>query len=67
MNLLKHKNHFYTVLATLGLFIGSALFVNAYSNESEMIAFNDLTDADINVILAVKAEMEAARLKAEQN
>ncbi len=67
MNLQKHKNRFYTALAALGLFIGSALFVSAHSNESEMIAFSDLTDADISVILAVKAEMEAARLQTEKN
>lgn len=67
MDLQKPKNRIYTVVAALGLFVGSAVFVSAHSDESQVIAFSDLTDADIDVILAVKAEMEAARLKARQN
>lgn len=52
----------FSIVATVALFTGGSMLLNNnYSIESEMIQFTDLSDADIEQILAVKAEMNIAK------
>ncbi len=62
MNLHNDKSWLFSILATVALFTsGSIYFSNDNVKVSEMIQFSDLSDADIDVILAVKARMHDAK------
>ena len=53
---------FFSIFAFVALFAGgSFLFDNNSSLQTELIQFSDLSDADVDVILAVKARMHDAK------
>lgn len=53
---------FLSICAFVALFAGgSFLFDNNTSLQKELIQFSDLSDADVDVILAVKARMHDAK------
>ena len=62
MNLHNDKSWLFSIFATVALFTsGSIYFSNDNVTVSEMIQFSDLSDADVDVILAVKARMHDAK------
>lgn len=62
MNLHNDKSWLFSILATVALFTsGSIYFSNDNVKVSEIIQFSDLSDADIDVILAVKARMHGEK------
>jgi hypothetical protein len=62
MNLDNNKSWLLSIFATVALFTsGSIYFSNDNVTESEMIQFSDLSDADVDAILAVKARMHDAK------
>lgn len=62
MNLHNDKSWLFSILATVALFTsGSIYFSNDNVKVSEIIQFSDLSDADVDVILAVKARMHDAK------
>ena len=53
---------FFSIFAFVALFTGGSIFfVNDGSVQTELIQFSDLSDADVDVILAVKARMHDAK------
>ena len=65
MNLHQYKNWFFSIFAVVMLTAGSGYLFTSdnYSMGSETVQFSRLTDADIDTILAVKAEMYAAKIQ----
>ena len=65
MNLNQNQNTswFLCIFAFVALFTGSSFLTNELGNQSGAIQFSSLTDADIDTIIAVKAEMQAAKIK----
>ncbi len=62
MNLFKNTGWFIGIFAFVALFTGSSmLFANNQGDQPGLVQFSDLTDSDIDLILAVKAEMRAAK------
>jgi hypothetical protein len=62
MNLHNDKSWLFSILATVALFTsGSIYFSNDNVKVSEIIQFSDLSDADVDVILAIKARMHDAK------
>jgi hypothetical protein len=63
MNLHLYKNWFFSMftIVTLTTAAGYGFTNDSYSMESGAVQFSKLTDADIDLILAVKAEMYAAK------
>ena len=63
MNLYNNNlSWFFSIFAFVALFAGgSFLFDNNSSLQTELIQFSDLSDADVDVILAVKARMHDAK------
>ncbi len=62
MNLHNNKSWLFSICATVALFTsGSIYFSNDNVTVSEMIQFSDLSDADVDVILGVKARMHDAK------
>ena len=66
MNLFHNKSWFFNLLVIVSLTVTTSYFVvnNNFSAESEPVQFVNLTDADIDMILAVKAEMQEAKIQA---
>ena len=66
MNLKQNKNSLLNLFAIVSLTLTSAYFVVSYNSAagSESVQFINLTNADINKILAVKAEMQTAKIQA---
>ena len=65
MGLNQNKGWFLGIVAFVALFTGSSFFIaDAADEQSGMMQFSDLSDSDIDAILAVKAEMQLARLQA---
>ena len=65
MGLSQNKGWFLGIVAFVALFTGSSFFIaDAADEQSGMMQFSDLSDSDIDAILAVKAEMQLARLQA---
>ena len=63
MNLFQNKGWFLGIFAFVALFTGSSmLFTNDLAAQPGFIQFSDLTSSDIDIILAVKAEMQAAKI-----
>ena len=59
------KNWLLSIFAVVTLFVGSgAYYSSQYASDSEMVRFTDLSDADIDMIIAVKAEMQLAKIEA---
>ncbi len=64
MNLFHNTGWFLGIFAFVALFTGSSmLFTNNLNDQPGMIQFSDLTDSDIDLILAVKAEMQASKIQ----
>lgn len=64
MNLSQNTSWFLGIFAFVALFTGSSmLYTNDLGDQPGMIQFSDLTDADIDTILAVKAEMQTAKIQ----
>jgi len=58
----QNKSWFLGIVAFVALFAGSSLFLSSdLGAQPSAIQFSSLSDADIDMILAVKAEMQAAR------
>lgn len=60
------KNQLLNLFAVVSLTVAMGYFVinNNYSAKSEQVQFFNLTNADIDKILAVKAKMQAAKIQA---
>ncbi len=64
MNLFQNKAWFLGVFTFVALFTGSTvLFSGELNDQPSLIQFSDLTDSDIEMILAVKAEMQEAKIQ----
>jgi len=63
MNLSHNTSWFVGIFAFVALFTGSSMLSSDFSNQRSMNQFSDLTDSDIDMILAVKAEMQAAKIQ----
>jgi len=62
MNLNNNKSWFFSVCAFVMLFAGSSfLFIGDSVAQGDRVPFSALSDADIEMILAVKEEMRDAR------
>lgn len=63
MALNQNKGWFLGICAFVALFAGSSFLTNELSDQPGAMQFSGLTDADIDMILAVKAEMQAAKIQ----
>lgn len=64
MHLFQNKTWFLGVFTFVALFTGSTvLFSGELNDQPSLIQFSDLTDSDIEMILAVKAEMQEAKIQ----
>ncbi len=64
MNLYQNKGWFLGIFAFVALFTGSSMLItDSLSDQPVSIQFSNLTDSDIDMILAVKAEMKAAKIQ----
>jgi hypothetical protein len=63
MNISHNTSWFIGIFAFVALFTGSSMLSSDFSKQRSMNQFSDLTDADIDMILAVKAEMQAAKIQ----
>ena len=64
MNLNQNIGWFMGIFAFVALFAGSSSFLaNDANAQSAAIQFSNLSDADIDMILSVKAEMRAAKVQ----
>ena len=62
----QYKNWLLSIAAVVTLLLGSTIYYSAaFSSDSETMRFTDLSDADIDMILAVKAEMQLAKIEAD--
>ena len=63
MNLYNNNlSWFFSIFAFVVLFAGGSFLIdNNNSAQTELIQFSDLSDADVDVILAVKARMHDAK------
>ena len=66
MNLFQNKNWFLNLFAIVSLTVATSYLAIAdnFSAESEQVLFVNLTNADVDKILAVKAEMQTAKIQA---
>ena len=66
MNLNQNRSWFLGIFAFVALFAGSSLFLtNELGDQPGAIQFSGLTDADIDMIMSVKAKMQAAKIQAD--
>ncbi len=64
MSLQNNKSWLLSIFATVALFTsGSAFFSNDNAVASEVIEFSQLSNSDIDLIYAVKSEMQAAKIQ----
>ncbi len=61
MILNQNTSWFLGILAFVALFTGSSFLTNGLAEQPNAMQFSGLTDADIDMILVVKAEMRAAK------
>jgi len=62
MNLNNNKSWLFSVFAFVTLFAGSSfLFIGNSEAQGDQVPFSSLSDADVEMILAVKEEMREAR------
>ncbi|MCG6938157.1 MAG: hypothetical protein LJE83_08315 [Gammaproteobacteria bacterium] len=66
MNFFQHKYRLYNAFAVVSLTVATGYFVvnHNLSAKTEPVSFVNLTNADIDEILAVKAEMQEAKIQA---
>ena len=64
MNLDNNKSWLLSIVATVALFVGGSFYLgNQNAAASEMIAFSQLSNSDVDMIFAVKSEMQAAKMQ----
>ena len=63
MNLSQNTSWFIGIFAFVALFTGSSMLTSDMNDQPGMNQFSDLTDSDIDMILAVKAEMQEAKIE----
>jgi len=64
MSLNQNKGWFFGIVAFVALFTGSSFFIaDAADDQTGMMQFSNLSDSDIDAIVAVKAEMDSAKIK----
>ena len=65
MNLLLGKKWLFNILTVITLTVGSvyAVYYAPQLSDSEKVSFLNLSNADIDSILAVKSKMQAARIQ----
>jgi len=64
MNLSQNTSWFLGIIAFVALFTGSSMMLtNDLGDQPGMSQFSALSDADIDTILAVKAEMQIAKIQ----
>ena len=65
MNLLQGKGLILNLFAITALTVGAGYVItgNEFTANTELVRFSDLTDADIDMILAVKNEMYEAKIR----
>ncbi len=64
MNLFQNTGWFLGIFAFVALFTGSSMLIaNDLGDQPDSIQFSNLSDSDVDMILAVKAEMQAAKIK----
>ncbi len=64
MNLFQNTRWFLGIFAFVALFTGSSMLIaNDLGDQPGSIQFSDLTDSDVDMILSVKAEMQAANIQ----
>jgi hypothetical protein len=63
MTLNQDKSWFLGIVAFVALFAGSSFLTNELSDQPGTTQFSGLTDADIDMILSVKEEMQAAKIQ----
>jgi hypothetical protein len=62
MNSSQNTSWFLGIIAFVALFTGSSMMLtNDVNDQPGMSQFSNLTDADIDTILSVKAEMQSAK------
>jgi len=61
MILNQNTGWFLGIFAFVALFAGSSFLTNELTKQPGAMQFSNLTDADIDMILVVKAEMRAAK------
>lgn len=65
MSLHNNKSWFFSIVASVALFAGGSFMVSGENyTDAEMISFSELSDAEIDMIMAVKAEMQTAQIRA---
>ena len=63
MNLSQNTSWFIGIFAFVALFTGSSMLTSDMNDQPGMNQFSDLTDSDIDMILAVKTEMQEAKIE----
>jgi hypothetical protein len=64
MYLHQSRSWFFSIVAIVTLSVsGGYFYTSNYSTGSQMIQFTDLSDSDIDMMLAVKAEMSEAKFR----
>ncbi|HHJ36176.1 MAG TPA: hypothetical protein ENJ87_10470 [Gammaproteobacteria bacterium] len=64
MNLQNNMGWLFSVFAFVTLFAGgSFVFIGDNASQSEQVPFSMLSEADVDMILAVKEEMNVARIQ----
>ena len=64
MNLSQNISWFFGIFAFVALFTGSSMMLNRNLDDQPGInQFSRLSDADIDMILSVKAEMQSAKIQ----
>ncbi len=64
MRFFQNTGWFIGIFAFVALFTGSSMMIAGdRGDQPVMIQFSDLSDSDIDMILAVKAEMQAAKIQ----
>ena len=63
MNLSQNTSWFIGIFAFVALFTVSSMLTIDMNDQPGMNQFSDLTDSDIDMILAVKAEMQEAKIE----
>lgn len=64
MNLQNNTSWLFSIIAIVALFAGGSFFLNSQkASASEMIELSQLSNADMDLIFAVKSEMQAAKIR----
>ncbi len=64
MNLDNNKSWLLSIVATVALLAGGSFYIGNHNNAaSETIAFSQLSNSDVDMIFAVKSEMQAAKMQ----